>query len=515
MDWLSLGINKSNIGSSTGQNWLGNENGKMVAVYSPVDGKCITQVLPSSEANYEQVVKKAQKAFQFWRNQPAPQRGEIIRQICLKVRENKEALGSLISYEMGKPLLEGLGEVQEMIDMGDFAVGQARMLYGKTMPSERAEHRLFEQYHPLGVIGVITAFNFPLAVWAWNALLAAVCGNVTIWKPSSKTPLTAIAIQKILAPVLENNNLPEGIFSLVIGSGRKLGDRMANDNRLSLLSFTGSVATGRKVSTAVASRLGRSILELGGNNAIILTKNTDLKLAIPAVVFGAVGTAGQRCTTTRRLIVHQDMYEQVKESLVAAYGSLRIGSPLESFNHMGPLVDKQVVEDFFGALESAQEQGAKVICGGTLLVGKGFESGCYVSPAIILANSEMAIVQKETFAPILYLLPYQGEVANAISIQNNVRQGLSSAVFTKNQAEAEIFLSQNGSDCGIANINIGTSGAEIGGAFGGEKETGGGREAGSDSWKAYMRRQTVTINYGAEPPLAQGISFTLAEGRDG
>ncbi len=511
MDWHTLGIDSHNVGTTTGLNWLGNEAGDEFSVYSPVDGKCIGQVQSSSKANYEQVVLEAQKAAQSWADQPAPRRGEIVRQICQKVREHKETLGELISYEMGKSIQEGLGEVQEMIDMGDFVVGQSRMLYGKTMPSERIEHRLLEQYHPLGVIGVITAFNFPLAVWAWNALLAAVCGNVTIWKPSSKTPLTAIAIHKIMAPVLKENSLPEGIFSLVTGSGRELGDAMSSDKRLPLISFTGSVTTGRKVATVVAARLGRSLLELGGNNAIILTQNADLSLAIPAIVFGAVGTAGQRCTTTRRLIIHQEIFDQVKDSLLAAFASLRIGSPLDPLNHMGPLTDKQVVEDFIAALNIAQQQGAKVLCGGKRLTGKGFESGCYVSPAIVLASNDMEIVQEETFAPILYLISYQGEVAKAIAMQNDVRQGLSSAIFTSNQAEAELFLSQNGSDCGIANINIGTSGAEIGGAFGGEKETGGGREAGSDSWKAYMRRQTVTSNYGTKPPLAQGISFTIEE----
>ncbi len=510
MDFLKrLDIEERNMGSSTGKTWHKSSGSDVLDVVSPVDGKRVASVDQASMKDYEQIVTDALIAFQQWRQIPAPKRGEIVRQIGLRVREYKEPLGSLISYEMGKSLQEGLGEVQEMVDICDFAVGQSRMLYGSTIHSERPRHRLYDQYHPLGLVGVITAFNFPLAVWAWNAMIAAVCGDVTLWKPSSKAPLTAIAMQKIMGQVLEETDLPEGIFSLVIGRGKTIGERMLNDPRLPLISFTGSVRSGRRASEMVAKRMGKTILELGGNNAIIMTEHADLQIAIPSVVFGAVGTAGQRCTTTRRLIIHEALYDKVKAALVKAYKSLRIGDPLDEKNHVGPLIDQETVAEFSQALETVQKEGGKIVFGGEVLSGKGYESGCYVTPAIVEAKNDFPIVQEETFAPILYLIKYRGDLSRAIAIQNDVRQGLSSSIFTDNVREAEEFLSHWGSDCGIANVNIGTSGAEIGGAFGGEKETGGGREAGSDAWKAYMRRQTVTINYGTEVPLAQGIKFEL------
>jgi aldehyde dehydrogenase (NAD+) len=425
------------------------------------------------------------------------------------LREYKNHLGRLVSYEMGKSLQEGWGEVQEMIDIADFAVGQSRQLYGFTMHSERPEHRMYDQYHPLGVVGVITAFNFPVAVWAWNALMAAACGDVVVWKPASKVPLTAVAVQRIIGNVLQKNDLPEGIFNLLIGSGKVVGDRMLRDQRIALLSLTGSTRVGREAASVVAGRLGRTLLELGGNNAVILTENAELNLAIPAVVFGAVGTAGQRCTSTRRLIVHESIFEQVQESLIKAYKGLRIGNPLHESNHVGPLIDRLAVEQFLSALEKVRGAGGRVLSGGKVLEGQGYESGCYVVPAIVLAENHYEVVQEETFAPILYLIRYSGAVDNAIALQNDVPQGLSSAIFTTNIRQAETFLSAGGSDCGIANVNIGTSGAEIGGAFGGEKETGGGRESGSDAWKAYMRRQTNTINFSTELPLAQGIRFEI------
>ena len=410
---------------------------------------------------------------------------------------------------MGKSLQEGWGEVQEMIDICDFAVGQSRQLYGFTMHSERPNHRMYDQYHPLGVVGTISAFNFPVAVWSWNAMLAAICGDSNLWKPSSKTPLTAIAVQNILADVIKENNLPEGLFSLMIGRGKTIGEKMLNDKKIPLLSITGSTAVGRHAAQVISKRFGKTILELGGNNAIILTPNADLKMAIPAMVFGAVGTAGQRCTSTRRLIIHESIYDKVKESLLKAYKTLKIGTPLDTSNHVGPLIDKGSVEDFLSAIKKVKEEGGKIIYGGEVLEGDGYESGCYVMPAIAEAENHFHIVQEETFAPLLYLLKYSGDVKNAIEIHNNVVQGLSSSIFTTDMREAEEFLSARGSDCGIANVNIGTSGAEIGGAFGGEKETGGGRESGSDSWKAYMRRQTNTINYGTDLPLAQGIKFEI------
>ncbi len=505
----ALGIGGKNFGGSTGTMWAeSGDNGEIVSK-SPIDGKMIASVHRASGEDYQRVMQTAVEAFVWWRTQPAPVRGEIVRQIGVKLRDYKEPLGHLVTYEMGKSLQEGLGEVQEMIDIADFAVGLSRQLYGFTMHSERPEHRMYDQYHPLGAVGVVTAFNFPVAVWAWNSLIAAVCGDVTVWKPASKVPLTAVAVQHIVAEVIKENGLPEGIFNLVIGSGSQIGEAMLNDQRLPLISLTGSTRVGKHAAAVVAGRLGKTIMELGGNNAIILTEHADLKMAVPSIVFGAVGTAGQRCTTTRRLIIHQSIFDRVQEALVKAYGSLRIGNPLDASFHMGPLIDTQAVDQYMAALARLKEEGGEVICGGEVLSGPQYTSGCYVQPVLALAENHYAIVQEETFAPILYLIPYSGEVHNAISLHNAVPQGLSSAIFTTNVQQAELFLSHRGSDCGIANVNIGTSGAEIGGAFGGEKETGGGRESGSDAWKAYMRRQTNTINYGNELPLAQGIKFDL------
>lgn len=505
----NLGIETLNPSVCTGQQWNKvNENNK-VASFSPVDGLQIASVSMASTEDYEQVIATAQKAFESWRAMPAPKRGEIVRQIGNKLRDYKDDLGKLVAYEMGKSLQEGLGEVQEMIDICDFAVGLSRQLYGLTMHSERENHRMYEQWHPLGIVGIISAFNFPVAVWSWNAMIAAVCGNVSIWKPSEKAPLSAVACFKVMTDVFKENGLPEGIMSLIVGDVANVGEPMTRDDRIPLISATGSTAMGKKVAGVVGQRLGKSILELGGNNAIILTENADLKLAAPGIVFGAVGTCGQRCTSTRRLIVHKSHYEAVKNMLIKAYEGLSIGDPLDEANHVGPLIDTDAVKAMQDAIASATKEGAKLLWGGDVLEGKGYESGCYVKPAIIEASNDYAIVQHETFAPILYLIPYEGSVEEAISIQNNVKQGLSSSVFTKDLREAERFLSAAGSDCGIANVNIGTSGAEIGGAFGGEKETGGGRESGSDSWKAYMRRQTNTINYGVDLPLAQGIKFDI------
>jgi len=510
MDFLTeLGIKEKNFGASTGQKWYETTDHGTLDVRSPVNGKLIASVYLASEDDYDQVVNQTHQAFKQWRRVPAPQRGEIVRQIGLELRKHKEPLGTLVSYEMGKSLQEGLGEVQEMIDVCDFAVGQSRQLYGFTMKSERPKHRMYDQYHPLGVVGVISAFNFPVAVWAWNAMIASVCGDTNLWKPSSKVPLTAIAVQKIIAEIMKKNDLPEGLFSLIIGRGSVIGERLVNDKRIPLISITGSIEVGRHASQAIAKRFGKSILELGGNNAIIITPDADLKMAIPAIVFGAVGTAGQRCTTTRRLIIHEDIYDKVKESLVNAYKSLKIGNPLEEKYHVGPLIDKAAIAMFKNALKQVEEEGGKIIYGGQRLEGEGYESGCYVVPAIAEAENHFNIVQEETFAPILYLIKYSGDVNKAIELHNSVVQGLSSAIFTNNLRESEEFLSAWGSDCGIANVNIGTSGAEIGGAFGGEKETGGGRESGSDAWKAYMRRQTNTINFGTELPLAQGIKFDI------
>jgi len=510
MEFLKqLGIEKENSGCSTGLKWSKTKDQGTIDVISPVDGKLIAKVFQSSETDYEETIKASGNAFIQWRNIPAPKRGEIVRQIGNKLREYKEPLGYLVSYEMGKSIQEGLGEVQEMIDICDFSVGLSRQLYGFTMMSEREDHRMYDQYHPLGVVGIITAFNFPVAVWAWNAAIATVCGDTNLWKPSSKTPLCAIAVQNILRDVIIKNNLPEGLFSLIIGKGSTIGEKILSDKRIPLVSITGSTSVGRRAAGIIAQRFGKTILELGGNNAIIITKNADLKLTIPAVVFGSVGTAGQRCTTTRRLIVHEDIYDRVKESLINAYKSLRIGNPLNEKNQIGPLIDKTAVEDFLNALTLVKEEGGRILFGGEVLSGSGYESGCYVKPTIVEAENHYKIVQEETFAPILYLIKYKGEVQRAINIQNDVLQGLSSSIFTNDIKEAEEFLSHRGSDCGIANVNIGTSGAEIGGAFGGEKETGGGRESGSDAWKQYMRRQTNTINYGTKLPLAQGIKFDL------
>jgi aldehyde dehydrogenase (NAD+) len=510
MDILKqLGINKINFGASTGQKWMQTKTEGELKIHSPVDGKFIASVYQGSEKDYEKIMKSMEEAFLYWREVPAPRRGEIVRQIGLKLREYKEPLGKLVSYEMGKSLQEGLGEVQEMIDICDFAVGQSRQLYGFTMQSERPMHRMYDQYHPLGIVCTISAFNFPVAVYSWNAMLAAVCGDVNIWKPSSKVPLSAIATQNIIAKVLKENNLPEGIFTLIIGKGSTVGERILYDKRVAMVSVTASTRVGKHAAEVVSARFGKTILELGGNNAIIITPDADLKIAIPAVVFGAVGTAGQRCTSTRRLIIHESIYNKVKETLLKAYKSLRIGNPLDQKNHMGPLIDKNAVNDFNNALKRVKKEGGKIIFGGQVLSGKGYQSGCYVSPAIVEAQNHYEIVQEETFAPILYIMKYKKDVDEAIALQNGVVQGLSSSIFTNNLKEAERFLSCAGSDCGIANVNIGTSGAEIGGAFGGEKETGGGRESGSDSWKAYMRRQTNTINFGSRLPLAQGIKFDI------
>lgn len=481
--------------------------GTLLSIHSPVDGALIGKLNSVNAADYDKAIKKAQEAFLIWRDYPAPQRGEIVRQFGEELRAQKHHLGQLVSYEMGKSLQEGLGEVQEMIDICDFAVGLSRQLYGLQMHSERPAHRMMEQWHPVGVVGIISAFNFPVAVWAWNAAIAWVCGDVCVWKPSEKTPFTAIACQEIFKKIIQKNNLPEGLSTVVIG-GRPIGELMANDERIPLVSATGSTRMGKSLAKAVAGRLGKSILELGGNNAVIITENADLNHAIPAVVFGAVGTAGQRCTSTRRLIVHESRYELLQEKLVTAYQQLSIGNPLDENNHVGPLIDQQAVAQYNNTIQDAIEQGGKVIVGGEVLQGGSFLSGCYVRPTLIQADKNMEIVKTETFAPITYMMKYK-TLAEAIEIQNAVPQGLSSAIFTLNMRESEQFLSVNGSDCGIANVNIGTSGAEIGGAFGGEKETGGGRESGSDAWKAYMRRQTCTINYGTTLPLAQGIKFAL------
>lgn len=501
-----LGIQDINPGTSTGSNNF--SSGEILSSHSPVDGALIAKVKVTSKEDYDKVMEAATSAFKTWKNKPAPLRGEIVRQFGDKLRELKEPLGKLVSYEMGKSYQEGLGEVQEMIDICDFAVGLSRQLHGLTMHSERPGHRMYEQYHPLGVVGIISAFNFPVAVWAWNTALAWVSGDVCVWKPSEKTPLCGIACQNIAAAVLKENNLPEGISCLINGDYR-VGEFMTNDARIPLVSATGSIRMGKIVAQAVAARLGKSLLELGGNNAIIVTPDADLKMTVIGAVFGAVGTAGQRCTSTRRLIVHESMYDKVKEAVVTAYNQLRIGNPLDEKNHVGPVIDKDAVKMYQSALKKVVEEGGKVIVEGGVLEGEGYESGCYVKPAIAEAKNSFEIVQHETFAPILYLLKYSGDVENALAIQNGVVQGLSSAIMTNNLREAERFLSVNGSDCGIANVNIGTSGAEIGGAFGGEKETGGGRESGSDAWKIYMRRQTNTINYTTELPLAQGIKFDL------
>jgi aldehyde dehydrogenase (NAD+) len=507
MDFLkTLRIEPTNNGVSTGSQWIKSAGGTIDSL-SPVDGKIIGTVTSADKEAYETVVKKAEEAFKIWRLVPAPKRGEVVRQVGEALRQYKEPLGKLVSYEMGKSLQEGYGEVQEMIDICDFAVGLSRQLHGFTMHSERPAHRMYEQYHPLGIVGIISAFNFPVAVWSWNAALAWICGDVCIWKPSEKTPLCGVACQHIISEVFKKNNVPEGVSCLLVGN-RDAGEWMAADARIPLVSATGSTRMGKAVGATVGARLGRALLELGGNNAIIISKEADLDIAILGSLFGAVGTAGQRCTSTRRLIIHEDVYETVKAKLVAAYKQLRIGNPLDEKNHVGPLIDKDAVKMYLYAIEQCKKEGGNFITEGGVVEGAGYESGCYVKPCIAEAKPGYSIVQHETFAPILYLLKYK-TIDEAIAIQNEVPQGLSSSIMTLNMREAEQFLSQAGSDCGIANVNIGTSGAEIGGAFGGEKETGGGRESGSDAWKVYMRRQTNTINYSTSLPLAQGIKFDM------
>ncbi len=507
MKFLSaLNIQQKNKGVSTGTKWIASK-GPVIESYSPADAALIATVGSADKKSYEEAMTAAQQAFAEWRTWPAPKRGDIVRQIGEELRANKQALGELVSYEMGKSLQEGLGEVQEMIDICDFAVGLSRQLHGLTMHSERPGHRMYEQYHPLGIVGIISAFNFPVAVWSWNSMLAWVCGDVCIWKPSEKTALCAVACQHIVSKVFKKNNVPEGVNNLVIGD-RTVGEWISNDARIPLVSATGSTRMGKELATAVAARLGRSLLELGGNNAIIITPDADLDMALIGAVFGAVGTAGQRCTSTRRLIIHEKVYNKFKEKLVNAYKQLKIGNPLNEKNHVGPLIDTAAVQLYLGSIEKGKKEGCNFIVEGGVLKGKGYESGCYVKPCIAEAKNNYEIVQHETFAPILYLLKYK-TLDEAIAMQNAVPQGLSSAIMTTNLREAEQFLSHGGSDCGIANVNIGTSGAEIGGAFGGEKETGGGRESGSDAWKVYMRRQTNTINYTTKLPLAQGIKFDL------
>ena len=504
-----LGIKDINPGATTGQKWL-NTTGDVTSSVSPIDGEVIAKVTNATTEEYESVIAKAEEAFSVWKSVPAPNRGEVVRQIGLALRESKEDLGFLVTLEMGKIYQEGLGEVQEMIDICDFAVGQSRMLYGYTMQSERPQHRMYDQYHPLGIVGLVTSFNFPVAVWAWNAMIAAIAGDVVVWKPSSKTPLTAIAIQNIISKVLKDNGVPEGVFNLVVAKSSVMGDNFAADRRIPLFSVTGSTRVGKHISGIVGERLGSSIMELGGNNALIVSEHADLDLVIPAIVFGAVGTAGQRCTSTRRVIIHESVYEEVKASLMKAYKqvSTRIGNPLDEKVLVGPVVDPVAVNLFTDAINKVKEEGGTILFGGDVLEGGEYETGTYVVPALAEVKNSYQIVQDETFAPLLYLIKF-GTIDEAIALNNDVPQGLSSAIFTLNMREAEKFLSGVGSDCGIANVNIGTSGAEIGGAFGGEKETGGGRESGSDAWKAYMRRQTNTINYGTDLPLAQGIKFDL------
>ncbi len=504
----SLGIQDFNPGLSNGLvSWNG--NAAVVDSYSPVDGKKIAAIHTSDSIDYVDIIQSAQSAFITWRTVPAPKRGDIVRQIGLALRNVKTELGTLVSYEMGKSLQEGLGEVQEMIDICDFAVGLSRQLYGLTMHSERPNHRMYEQWHPLGIVGIISAFNFPVAVWSWNAMLALVCGNVCVWKPSEKTLLSAVACQKIIEQVFVKNNLPKGICSLICGDA-EIGKLMSRDKNLALLSATGSTSMGRSVAENVGKRLGKSLLELGGNNAIIVTPSADFKTALPGIVFGAVGTTGQRCTSTRRVIVHESIYEMLKKQLVQIYSQLLIGDPREGNVHVGPLIDQEAVSHYEQAIQKIRDQGGRFLVSPKVLTGQGYDSGCYVQPCIVEVDHQLAIMKEETFAPILYLIKYS-ELDEAIAIQNDVTQGLSSAIFTLNMREAEWFLSVSGSDCGIANVNLGTSGAEIGGAFGGEKETGGGRESGSDAWRAYMRRQTNTINYGSDLPLAQGIKFMWSE----
>lgn len=501
-----LGIKTVNNGTSTGSKNFG--SGKTISSYSPTDGSLIGKVTTTTKADYNKVMDAATSAFTSFRAMPAPLRGEVVRQFGNRLRTLKESLGKLVSYEMGKSLQEGYGEVQEMIDICDFAVGLSRSLNGQTIPSERPGHVMREQWHSLGVVGIISAFNFPVAVWAWNTALAWVCGDVCVWKGSEKAPLCTIACQNIITHVLKENNLPEGI-SCIINGDYKVGEMMTTDHRIPLISATGSTRMGRIVGKTVAERFGKTLLELGGNNAIIITPTANLKVVVPAAVFGAVGTCGQRCTSTRRLIIHESIYNKVRDAIVSAYGQLAIGNPLDEKNHIGPLIDKDSVNTYLAAIEFAKSEGGNILVEGGVLEGEGYESGCYVKPAIIEAKNNFKIVQTETFAPVLYLVKYSGDIENAIDLQNGVAQGLSSAIMTNDLKEAEKFLSFSGSDCGIANVNIGTSGAEIGGAFGGEKETGGGRESGSDAWKIYMRRQTNTVNYSSQLPLAQGIKFNL------
>jgi len=502
----NLNLKDINEGSSTGKKWI-KSSGKSREVYSPVDGKIIASVIESDEKIYKHTILTCQKAFKSWKRMPAPKRGEIVRQIGNELRKNKNDLGALVSYEMGKSLQEGLGEVQEMIDICDFSVGLSRQLYGLTMHSERPDHRMYEQWHPLGIVGIISSFNFPVAVWSWNAMIALVCGNVCIWKPSKKTPLSAVATQKIISNVFEQNNVVEGVCSLMVDcEERKVGNKMLNDKRISLISATGSTTMGKYVAEIVGKRLGKTLLELGGNNAIIISNKADLNIALRASLFGAVGTAGQRCTSTRRLIIHKDVFEEFKKRLVSAYQQIKIGNPLDKENHMGPLIDEGAVKMYMEAINKIKKEGGKEVVEGGVLKGDKYNSRCYVKPAIYEVKNEYSIVQDETFAPILYLIKYSN-LNEAIKFQNDVPQGLSSSIMTNDLSESEKFLSSLGSDCGIANVNIGTSGAEIGGAFGGEKDTGGGRESGSDSWRSYMRRQTNTINYSDDLPLAQGIKF--------
>ncbi len=503
-----LGIRNVNYGATTGSTngWLKTSGSELIS-YSPIDGKPIAAIIQATEDDYEKVMIKAVKAFKKWRMMPAPHRGEIVREIGEQLRKYKEPLGKLITLEMGKIVNEGIGEVQEMIDIADFAVGLSRQLYGNTMHSERPYHRMYEQWHPLGVVGVITAFNFPAAVWSWNCLIAAVCGDVNLLKPSSKTPLTAIAIHNIIAPVVDKYGI-DGVFNLVIGKGSVIGEKINNDRRIPLVSATGSCNMGRRIGQAVAKRLGRTILELGGNNAVIVSGDADIKMAVRAVLFGAVGTAGQRCTSTRRIILHESLKEEFLERLINGYKQIRIGNPLEENTLMGPLVDESAVNDMMNAIKNIKKEGGDIIYGGGKYKLKGYEKGSYVEPTIVIADKDLPMMKEETFAPILYITTFR-DFNEAIAIQNSVDQGLSSSVFTTNMRSMEQFLSHEGSDCGIANVNLGTNGAEIGGAFGGEKDTGGGREAGSDSWKAYMRRQTNTINWGTALPLAQGINFII------
>lgn len=500
-----LNLSDPNPGAGTGGVWLECE-GEILESISPINGQTIGRIRQASMADYEKVIIRAGEAFREWRMVPAPRRGDIVREIGNAVRARKKELGALVSLEVGKIRAEAEGEIQEMIDICDFAVGQSRMLYGLSMHSERPSHRMYEQYHPLGPIGVITAFNFPVAVWSWNAMIGLVAGDTVVWKPSSKAPLTALAVMKIIGRVLQENDLPEGILSVIIGSRDEVGERFIADRRLPLISATGSVAMGRHVGQVVASRLGKSLLELGGNNAVIVSSEADLDLAVRAILFGAVGTAGQRCTTIRRVIAHKDVFSPLTEALIRAYKQVVIGNPLEEGVLMGPLIDHLAVESMQKGLEELKSQGGRILHGGEVLSGGEYDVGTYVTPCLCEARNDYPIVQEETFAPILYLIPYEN-LEEAIQYQNSVPQGLSSAIFTNNLLESERFLSHAGSDCGIANINIGTSGAEIGGAFGGEKDTGGGRESGSDAWKTYMRRQTCTVNWSGEMPLAQGIEF--------